>query len=85
MFTDRSVAMERLLILWRYRLTNHFQKALQKAPASRIDMNRAGGIRSDGRDRAKEYRGCTSHFSVMDKYGNVFVQADDPATGGAAE
>ena len=37
-------------------------------------MNRAGEYAPTEGIDAKEYRGCTSHFSVMDKYGNVFVQ-----------
>jgi len=49
-------------------------KEYAKELASRIDMNRAGEYAPTEGIDAKEYRGCTSHFSVMDKYGNVFVQ-----------
>ncbi len=73
MFADRSVAMGDPDFV-EVQVDKIISKEYAKELASRIDMNRAGEYAPTEGIDAKEYRGCTSHFSVMDKYGNVFVQ-----------
>lgn len=73
MFADRSVAMadpdfnavqvERLI-----------SKAYGRELAEKIDAVRAQEFSSTLGIEAKEYRGCTSNFCVMDRYGNVLSQ-----------
>ncbi|MEM5780956.1 MAG: gamma-glutamyltransferase, partial [Lawsonibacter sp.] len=42
--------------------------------AEKIDLGRAQEFGPSEGVEAEEYRGCTSHFSVMDRFGNVLVQ-----------
>lgn len=73
MFADRSIAMgdpdfvdvpvEKLL-----------SKEYARECAEKIDMNTARHYEASPGLAAKEYRGATSHFSIMDSYGNALVQ-----------
>jgi gamma-glutamyltranspeptidase/glutathione hydrolase len=73
MFADRSVAMgdPDFVQIQIEKLTS---KEYAKELAAKIDMKRAQEFAPSEGIEAKEYPGCTSHFSVMDKYGNVLVQ-----------
>ena len=73
MFADRSVAMgdpDFVEIQMEKLLSKEYAKEL----AARIDMVKAQGWGPSEGIEAREYRGATSHFSVMDRYGNVLVQ-----------
>lgn len=49
-------------------------KAYVKALAAKINMDKAQEYAPTEGIEAKSYPGCTSHFSVMDRFGNVVVQ-----------
>lgn len=73
MFADRSVAMgdpDFVKINQEKILSKEYAKEL----AAKIDMEKAQNFAPTEGIEAKEYRGCTSHFSVMDRFGNVLVQ-----------
>ncbi|MGE4277496.1 MAG: gamma-glutamyltransferase, partial [Lawsonibacter sp.] len=73
MFADRSVAMGDPDFV-QINLEKLLSKEYAKQLAGKIDMNKAQSYTPTDGIEAKEYRGCTTHFSVMDKYGNVLVQ-----------
>ena len=73
MFADRSVAMGDPEFV-EVNLEKLTSKEYAKELAAKIDMNVAKDYAPTQGIEAKEYRGCTSHFSVMDKMGNVLVQ-----------
>lgn len=73
MFADRSVAMgdpEFVEIQQEKILSKEYAKEL----AAKIDMTKAQEFAPTEGIDAKEYRGCTTHFSVVDGQGNVVVQ-----------
>ncbi len=73
MFADRSIAMgdPDFVDVNVAKLTS---KEYAKELAAKIDMNEAREYKADPEIEAKEYRGCTSNFTVMDKYGNAISQ-----------
>lgn len=73
MFADRSVAMgdPDFVDVNVEKITS---KEYAKELAAKIDMNKAQEYSPTEGIEAKEYRGCTSNFTVMDKYGNVISQ-----------
>ena len=73
MFADRSIAMgdPDFVDVNVAKLTS---KEYAKELAAKIDMNEAKEYKADPEIEAKEYRGCTSNFTVMDKYGNAISQ-----------
>lgn len=73
MFADRSVAMGDPDFV-KVQVDKILSKEYAKELAAKIDMNVAKEYAPTEGIEAKEYRGCTSHFSVMDQFGNVFVQ-----------
>lgn len=73
MFADRSVAMGDPDFV-EVQVEKITSKEYAEELAAKIDMNEAKEFAPTEGIEAKEYRGCTSHFSVMDKEGNVFVQ-----------
>ena len=73
MFADRSVAMgdpEFVDIQMEKLLSKEYAAEL----ASKIRTDLAQDYTPTDGIEAKTYPGCTSHFSVMDRYGNVVVQ-----------
>lgn len=73
MFADRSVAMGDPDFV-EIQLEKILSKDYAKELADKIDMNAAQEFAPTEGIDAKEYRGCTSHFSVMDGEGNVVSQ-----------
>lgn len=73
MFADRSVAMgdPDFVDVNVEKLTS---KEYAKELAAKIDMNKAQEFAPTEGIEAKEYPGCTSNFTIMDKYGNVLSQ-----------
>lgn len=73
MFADRSVAMGDPDFV-DIKLDKLLSKEYAKTLADKIDMKKAQEFSPTKGIEAKDYRGCTSHFSVMDRFGNAFVQ-----------
>ncbi len=73
MFADRSVAMGDPDFV-QIQLEKILSKEYGKELAARISMDKAGEYAPTEGIEAKEYRGCTSNFTVMDKEGNVIAQ-----------
>ena len=73
MFADRSVAMGDPDFV-KVQVDKIVDKAYAKELAAKIDMRKAKEYSPTPGIDAKEYRGCTSNFAVMDKFGNVVVQ-----------
>lgn len=73
MFADRSVAMGDPDFV-EVQVEKIISKEYAKELAAKIDRKTAKEYAPTEGIEAKEYRGCTSHFSVMDEAGNVFVQ-----------
>ncbi|MCI6640692.1 MAG: gamma-glutamyltransferase [Pygmaiobacter massiliensis] len=73
MFADRSVAMgdPDFVDVNVEKLTS---KEYAKQLAAKIDMNKAQEYAPTEGIEAKEYRGCTANFTVMDQYGNMLSQ-----------
>ncbi|WP_042432744.1 gamma-glutamyltransferase [Faecalispora jeddahensis] len=73
MFADRSVAMgdpDFVEIQQEKLLSKEYAHKL----SAKIDPDRAQEFAPVEGIEAREYAGCTSHFSVMDRFGNVLVQ-----------
>lgn len=73
MFADRSVAMGDPDFV-QINVEKITSKEYAKELAARIDMSKAQEYAPTEGIEAKEYRGCTANFCVMDKYGNVLSQ-----------
>ena len=73
MFADRSVAMADLDFN-QVQLEKLTSKEYGRELASKIDLTRAQSFAPTPGIEAKEYRGCTSNFCVMDGEGNVLSQ-----------
>ena len=73
MFADRSIAMGDPDFV-KVNVEKLTDKAYAKELAGRIDMDKAKEYTPDGDLEAKEYRGCTTNFTVMDQYGNMLSQ-----------
>ena len=73
MFADRSVAMGDPNFV-QVNAEQLLSKEYAKHLADRIDMDKAQEFSPTEGIEAKEYRGCTSNFAVMDAEGNVVVQ-----------
>ena len=73
MFADRSVAMGDPDFV-KVNVEKITSKEYGRELAARIDMSKAQEFAPTEGIEAKEYRGCTSNFTVMDKYGNVLSQ-----------
>lgn len=73
MFADRSVAMGDPDFV-DVKVDKIISKEYAKELAAKIDMNKAKEYAPSEGIEAKSYPGCTSHFSVMDQFGNVVVQ-----------
>ncbi len=73
MFADRSVAMGDPDFV-QIQLEKLLSKEYAGELAEKIDLGRAQEFGPSEGVEAEEYRGCTSHFSVMDRFGNVLVQ-----------
>lgn len=73
MFADRSVAMGDPDFV-KVNVEKIISKEYGRELAAKIDMNRAQEFAPTEGIEAKEYRGCTSNFTVMDKFGNVLSQ-----------
>lgn len=73
MFADRSVAMGDPDFV-DIQVDKIISKEYAKELAAKIDMDHAQEFAPTEGIEAKNYPGCTSHFSVMDKFGNVVVQ-----------
>ncbi len=73
MFADRSVAMGDPDFV-DIPLEKLMSKKYAKELAGKIDLYKAGDYSPGEGIEARPHRGCTSHFSVMDKQGNVLVQ-----------
>lgn len=73
MFADRSVAMgdPDFVDVNVEKITS---KEYAKELAAKIDMSKAQEYSPTEGIEAKEYRGCTTNFCIMDKYGNVLSQ-----------
>ncbi len=73
MFADRSVAMgdPDFVDVNVEKLTS---KEYAKELAAKIDMDHAGNFAPTEGIEAKEYPGCTTNFTVQDKFGNVLSQ-----------
>lgn len=73
MFADRSVAMgdPDFVDVNVEKLTS---KEYSRELAGKINMEKAQEFAPTEGIEAKEYRGCTANFTIMDKYGNVLVQ-----------
>jgi len=73
MFADRSVAMgdpDFVSIQTEKLLSKEYAKEL----AAKVDMAKAQEFSPTSGIEAVEYRGGTTHFSIMDRFGNVFSQ-----------
>lgn len=73
MFADRSVAMGDPDFV-KINLEKILSKDYAGELAAKIDMEKAGEYAPSEGIEAKEYRGCTSNFTVMDREGNVISQ-----------
>lgn len=73
MFADRSVATGDPDFV-KVQVEKLTSKAYARELAAKIDMNRAQEFAPNPEIEAKPYPGCTSHFSIMDKFGNVVAQ-----------
>lgn len=73
MFADRSVAMGDPDFV-QVNVEKITSKEYARELAARIDMSKAQEYAPTEGIEAKEYRGCTANFCVMDKYGNVLSQ-----------
>lgn len=73
MFADRSVAMGDPDYV-DVNVAKITSKEYAKELAAKIDMNKAQEYAPTEGIEAKAYRGCTSNFCIMDKYGNVLSQ-----------
>lgn len=73
MFADRSVAMGDPDFV-RIQLERLLSKAYAKELAAKINMDAAQEYAPTDGIAAQEYPGCTTSFSIMDQYGNVFAQ-----------
>lgn len=73
MFADRSVAMGDPDFV-DVDVAKIISKEYGKELAAKIDMGKAKEYAPTAGIEAKEYRGCTSNFTVMDKFGNVIAQ-----------
>ena len=73
MFADRSVAMGDPDFV-KVNVEKITSKEYGRELAARIDISKAQEFAPTEGIEAKEYRGCTSNFTVMDKYGNVLSQ-----------
>lgn len=73
MFADRSVAMGDPDFV-DVNVDKIISKEYAKELAAKIDMGQAKEYAPTEGIEAKEYRGCTSNFTVMDAYGNVLSQ-----------
>ncbi len=73
MFADRSIATGDPDFV-NVNVAKLTSKEYAKELAARIDMNEAKEYTPDPEIEAKPYKGCTSNFCIMDKYGNAFSQ-----------
>ena len=73
MFADRSVAMGDPDFV-DVQVEQIIDKAYAKKLAAKINMDKAQAYAPTEGIEAQSYPGCTSHFSVMDRFGNVVVQ-----------
>ena len=73
MFADRSIAMGDPDFV-EIKLDKLLSKEYAKELAAKIDMKAAKEYAPSEGIEAKEYRGCTANFTIMDKFGNVFSQ-----------
>ena len=73
MFADRSVAMGDPDFV-DVNVEKIISKEYAKELAAKIDMSKAQEYSPTEGIEAKEYRGCTTNFCIMDKYGNVLSQ-----------
>jgi gamma-glutamyltranspeptidase/glutathione hydrolase len=73
MFADRSVAMGDPDFV-DVQIDKIVSKEYARELAAKIDMTAAQEFSPTGGIEAREYPGATTHFSVMDKFGNVLVQ-----------
>lgn len=73
MFADRSVSMGDPDFV-KICLEHITDKAYGKELAEKISMEKAEEYAPNSQLEAKEYRGCTSNFTVMDKEGNALIQ-----------
>ena len=73
MFADRSVAMGDPDYV-KINLEKILSKDYAKELAAKIDIEKACEYAPSEGIEAKEYRGCTSNFTVMDREGNVISQ-----------
>lgn len=73
MFADRSVAMGDPDFV-QVNVEKITSKEYARELAAKIDMSKAQEYAPTEGIEAKEYRGCTANFCVMDKYGNVLSQ-----------
>ena len=73
MFADRSVAMGDPDFV-QINLEKILSKEYARELAAKISMEKAEEYAPTQGIEAKEYRGCTSNFTVMDKEGNVIAQ-----------
>jgi len=73
MFADRSVAMGDPKYV-NIQLEKLLSKEYAGELAAKIDMKQAQAFSPTDGIEAKAYRGCTTHFSIMDMQGNVVVQ-----------
>lgn len=73
MFADRSVAMGDPDFV-KIQLDKLLSKEYAAQLAKKIDMDQAQEFAPTEGIEAKSYPGCTTSFSIMDRYGNVFAQ-----------
>lgn len=73
MFADRSVAMGDPDFV-KIQLDKLLSKEYAAQLAQKIDMDHAQEFAPTEGIEAKSYPGCTTSFSIMDRYGNVFAQ-----------
>lgn len=73
MFADRSIAMGDPEFV-DVQLDKIIDPAYAKELAQKIDMNRAQNYMPDPSLAAQDHNGCTTHFSVQDKDGNIVCQ-----------
>ncbi len=73
MFADRSVAMGDPDFV-KIQLDKLLSKEYAAQLAQKIDMDHAQEFAATEGIEAKSYPGCTTSFSIMDRYGNVFAQ-----------
>lgn len=73
MFADRSVATADPAFV-DVNVDKIISKEYARELAAKIDMDHAQDFAPTEGIEAKEYKGCTSNFEIMDKFGNVVVQ-----------